>query len=398
MNVMNFLWLYFELSVTAFVGCLVVLALINWRLLRRIDRAPSPDPRPRVSVLIPARNEEANIGDCVRSLLAQDYDDFEVVVLNDRSTDRTAAILAELQKEAAAAGHGGGRPRLRVLEGQELPEGWLGKHWACHQLAGRADGELLLFTDADTHHGPQSLRHGVGAMQAAGADMLTAFPHEIVVTWAEKLIVPVFPFSIFSFLPLIVAYNVRSPAFSAAVGQYMLFSRRAYEQIGGYAAIKDRPVDDIALAQQIKAHGLRWRLADATRDVRCRMYRNAGQVFEGFSKNLFAGFGYRLLPFAFVWTWLATIFLLPIAILLLWLAGAGIATLDAAIAAAGVVFGLTLWGMSHLRFRFPLWLALLYPVSMLLALVIAVRSVALAAAGRSTWKGRTLIRPQIRWW
>ena len=393
----NFLWLYFELSVTAFVGCLVALTLINWRLLPRIDRAPAPRSRPRVSVLVPARNEEANIGDCVRSLLAQDYDDFEVVVLNDHSTDRTAAILAGLLEEAAAR-DAAGRPRLRVIEGQELPPGWLGKHWACHQLAANADGELLLFTDADTYHGPRSLRHGVGAMQAAGADMLTAFPHEIVVTWAEKLVVPVFPFSIFSFLPLIVAYNVRSPAFAAAVGQYMLFSRRAYEQIGGYAGVRDRPVDDIALAQQIKAAGLRWRLADATRDVRCRMYRNAGQVFEGFSKNLFAGFGYRLLPFAFVWTWLAIVFLMPLAILLLWLAGAGIPALDAAIAGAGVAFGVTLWGLSYLRFRFPLWLALLYPISLLLALVIAGRSVALAARGRSTWKGRTLIRPRIRWW
>lgn len=394
----HFIWLYFEFSVTAFVGCLVVLMLINWRLLCRIDRAPSPNPSPRVSVLIPARNEEANIGECVRSLLAQDYDDFEVIVLDDRSTDRTAAILAELQEEAAAAHDKAGRPRLRVLEGQELPEGWLGKHWACHQLGAHADGELLLFTDADTRHGSQSLRHGVGAMEAAGADMLTAFPHEIVVTWAEKLVVPVFPFSIFSFLPLIVAYRVRSPAFSAAIGQYMIFRRAAYQQIGGYMAIRDRPVDDVALAQRIKAHGLRWRLADATRDVRCRMYRNAGEVFEGFSKNLFAGFGYRLLPFAFVWTWLAIVFLMPITILLLWLAGAGIPALDAAIAGAGVVFGFTLWGLSHLRFRFPLWLTLFYPISMLLALVIAVRSVVLAVRGRSTWKGRTLIRPQIRWW
>lgn len=393
----RFFWLFFEFSVTAFVGCLVALTLINWRLLLRLDRAPAPRSRPRVSVLVPARNEEANIGDCVRSLLAQDYDDFEVVVLDDRSTDRTAAILAGLLEEAAARDENG-RPRLRVIAGQEPPPGWLGKHWACHQLAEAADGELLLFTDADTHHGPQSLRHGVGTMQAVGADMLTAFPHEIVVTWAEKLVVPVFPFSIFSFLPLIVAYNVRSPAFAAAVGQYMLFDRRAYAQIGGYAGVRDRPVDDVALAQQIKAAGLRWRLADATRDVRCRMYRNAGQVFEGFSKNLFAGFGYRLLPFAFVWTWLAIVFLMPLAILLLWLAGAGIPALDAAIAGAGVAFGIMLWGLSYLRFRFPLWLVLLYPISLLLALVIAGRSVALAVRGRSTWKGRTLIRPQIRWW
>ena len=389
---MYFIWLYSLSSASAFVGCLVVLTLINWRLMRRIERAPAPRSHPRVSVLVPARNEEANIGECVRSLLAQDYPDFEVVVLDDRSTDRTAEILAGLQQDNASD------RRLRVITGQELPPGWLGKHWACHQLAEAVDGELLLFTDADTRHGPQSLRHGMAALQAERADMLTAFPHEIVVSWAEKLVVPVFPFSIFTFLPLIVAYNVRSPAFSAAIGQYMLFSRRAYRQIGGYAAIRSRPVDDVALAQQIKAHGLRWRLADATRDVRCRMYQNAAQVFEGFSKNLFAGFGYRLLPFVFVWTWLAIIFFLPLGVVLLGLAGAAIPPLDLAIAGAGTAFALALWGLSHVRFRFPLYLVPLYPVSMILALIIAGRSVALAVRGQATWKGRTLIRPQVRWW
>ncbi len=389
---MRLLWLYFLSSVSAFVGCLVVLTLINWRLLRRMAAAPTLQAYPRASVLVPARNEEANIGECVRSLLAQDYPDFEVIVFDDRSTDRTAELLAGLQQTADAAG------RLRVIAGQEPPSGWLGKHWACHRLAETADGELLLFTDADTYHGPQSLRHGVATLQAEGADMVSAFPHEIVATWAEKLVVPVFPFSILCFLPLIVAYNVRAPAFAAAIGQYMLFRRDAYRQVGGHAAIRNRPVDDVALAQQVKAHGLRWRLADATADVRCRMYHNAAEVFEGFSKNLFAGFGYRLLPFAFVWAWLAIIFLLPPGVVLLRLAGAAIPTPDLAIAGAGVAGGLALWTLSHVRFGFPLYLVPLYPVSILLALIIAGRSVALAVTGRATWKGRTLLQPKVRWW
>jgi len=386
---MRVFWLYCEISIVAFVVCLVFIALSNWSLLRRLDRYSPSQWTPRVSILVPARNEEAHIGDCVRSLLAQDYPDYEVVALNDHSTDRTAQILAAL---TAADG------RLRLLAGAELPDGWLGKHWACQQLADACTGELLLFTDADTRHGPQSIRHGVAALQAEEADLLTAFLRQETVTWAEQLIVPVVPWSILTFLPLALAYRSPSPALSAANGQYMLFRRSAYTRIGGHAAVRDDPVDDIALGRRIKAQGLRWRLADATREARCRMYQNAGQVFEGFSKNLFAGFGYRLLPFIAVWLWLGIAFLLPIGVLLAALLGTHVPALDLAIALVGVGAGLATWGICHMRFGFALYLVPLYPVTLLLALVIAARSVALALRKRATWKGRTLVQHSTRWW
>ena len=383
------LWLYVEISAVAFVACLVLVNISNWRLLRRLDRYPPPPRTPRVSVLVPARNEEAHIGDCVRTLLAQDYADFEVVVLNDHSTDRTGAILADL----SAADE-----RLRVLPGRDLPDGWLGKHWACQQLADAAGGELFLFTDADTRHEGQSIRRGAAALLAEGADLLTAFPHEETVTWAEKLVIPVVPWCIFTFLPLALAYRTSSPAFSATIGQYMLFRANAYTQIGGHAAVRSDAVDDIALGRRIKAQGLRWRLTDATHDVRCRMYQNADQVFEGFSKNLFAGFGYRLLPFLVTWIWLVIAFLLPLGVLLLRLVGAPVPALDTGLALVGVVAGLASWGLAYLRFGVPAYLIPLYPVTLLLALYIALRSVRLASQGQSTWKGRTLVRNRVRWW
>ena len=383
------LWLYVEISAVGFVACLVLIALSNWRLLRRIDRYPPPPRTPRVSVLVPARNEEAHIRDCVRSLLAQDYPDFEVLVLNDHSTDHTGEILATLHT---------GDERLRVLTGADLPAGWLGKHWACQQLADASDGELLLFTDADTRHGPGSVRHGVAALSAENADLLTAFPHEETITWAEKLVVPVVPWAMFTFLPLAVAYRTQSPAFSATIGQYMFFRANAYARIGGHAAVCNDPVDDIALGRRIKTQGLRWRLADATRDVRCRMYQNAGQVFEGFSKNLFAGFGHRLLPFIVTWVWLAIAFLLPIGVLVLALLGAPIPALDIGIALVGVAAGLASWGICYVRFGFPPHLILFYPVTVSLAVYIAFRSAVLAVRGRSSWKGRTLVRHRVRWW
>ena len=386
---MRLLWLYVEISAVAFGACLVLIALSNWRVLRRIDRYPSPLQTPRVSVLVPARDEEAHIGDCVRSLLAQEYPNFEVVVLDDHSTDRTAQIL-----DALSAGDA----RLRVLAGADLPAGWLGKHWACQQLAGASSGDLLLFTDADTRHGLRSVRHGVAALEAEEADLLTALPHEETITWAEQLIVPVVPWSIFTFLPLAAAYRLRSPAWSVTVGQYMLFRQSAYSQIGGHAAVRNDPVDDIALGRRIRSQGFRWRLADASRDVSCRMYQNASQVVEGFSKNLFAAFGNRLLPFIGVWAWLGTALLLPIAVLLADLFGAPIPALDSAIALIGVAAGLTSWSICCLRFGLPARMVPLYPVTVLLALCIAVRSVVLVKRGRTTWKGRTLAQHSVRWW
>ena len=409
---MRLLWLYFEISAVAFAVCLVLIGLSNLRRLRRIDRYPPSPATPRVSVLVPARNEEAHIGACVASLLAQDYPDLEVVVLNDHSTDRTGEILAGLTGAAARAAPTGmdedvtgtdadattRDERLRVLEGKDLPEGWLGKHWACHQLAEAASGELLLFTDADTRHGPASVRHGVAALHAEGADLLTALPFEETVTVAEQLIVPVIPWSILTFLPLELAYRTRSSAFSATIGQYMLFRASAYRATGGHAAVATDPVDDIALGRRIKAQGFRWRLADATRDVRCRMYQSAEQVFEGFSKNLFSAFGNRVLPFIGVWLWLEIVFLLPVAVLVARLLRAPVPNLDTGIALAGVAAGLASWGMSHLRFGFPARLVPLYPLTMLLALAIALRSVALVRRGRTTWKGRTLAQQPVRWW
>jgi chlorobactene glucosyltransferase len=385
---MNGVWSYHQFSLVAFVGCLVLIALGNWWLLRRLDGCGLPEQPPRVSILVPARDEEVNIADCVRSLLSQDYPDFEVIVLDDGSRDRTSAILAEVVAQ---------NPRLRVIMGRELPPGWLGKHWACQQLGEAATGDLLLFTDADTRHGPRSLWHGAAALLTEEADLLTAFPRQEVMTWIEKLVVPFFPWSILSFLPLAVAYRVRSPALCAAIGQYMLFRRAAYEQVGGYAAVRADAVDDIALGRRIKSHGLRWRMANASQDVRCRMYRDAHQVFEGFSKNLFAGFGYRVLPFVFVWVWIGIVFLQPVIMLALAVVGVPLSAYSLTMAGAGVLLAALLWGISDRYFRFPLYLALLYPISIVLALVIAGRSVALAVRGRSTWKGRTLVRVPVRW-
>jgi len=210
---------------------------------------------------------------------------------------------------------------------------------------------LLLFTDADTLHHPCALSDAVAALLARKADLLTAFPREEVVSWGERLTVPLFPWFIISFLPLFIAYRVRDPSFSATVGQFMLLRRDAYEQIGGYEAIRQEAVDDVALGRRIKAQGLRWRMINGRERIRCRMYHSFREAYRGFTKNLFAGFGYKILKFALVWLWLGLVFLQPVIVLAIGATGA-LSSLSMVLAVAAVAVSLLIWGASNLCFRF----------------------------------------------
>ncbi len=381
------LWLRHQLGIVVFLGILLVIALSNLLALRRLGTYPLPPQLPRVSVLLPARNEEAVIGDCVRSLLAQEYPDFEVLVLDDGSTDGTGDVLAALARTD---------DRLRVLSGRPLPEGWLGKHWACQQLAEAATGDLFLFTDADTVHHPQALRLGVAAMEAERADLLSGFLRQRLLTWGERLTVPSIFWCFFSFLPLALAHWVRAPALSLTNGQWMLFRRSAYAAVGGHAAVRTNPVDDIALGQRVKAKGLRWRVVDVGDFVSCRMYPGFRAALEGFTKNLFAVFDFRLAEYLFVWVWMTLVTLEPLVVSVLWPLGVGrdVFALWPALLAVGEM--LALWGIAMARLRFPLHLAFLYPVHILLLVFIALRSLLWTATGRATWKGRALPRQRIK--
>ena len=361
-------------GILIFLFTLFLIGLTNLRCLRRMERYGTSARFPRVAVLVPARNEAANIGACIRSLLAQDYAHFEIIALDDDSTDRTGAMLAEL----AAADS-----RLRVLAGKPLPPDWLGKHWACHQLVQATDAELILFTDADTRHQPHALGNAVAALLREEAALITALPREHVVTWGEKLIVPLLPWSIFYFLPLGLAHRMAFPPLSATIGQFMLFRRAAYEAIGGHAAVRRHAADDLALGRHIIAHDLRWRLVDGVEAVECRMYRSWREAFDGFGKNLFAAFDYKPWLFVPIWLWLGIVFLAPLLVALSGNVYAG---------GPSISLSLVLWAMFYRRFHFPLYLTLFYPFTVTIGVLLAFRSMAWTMTGRSVWKGRVLAR------
>ena len=367
------------LIVFAALFIITLTAISNAVLFPRLRTEPAPTGVPRLSVLIPARNEAAVIGETVRALLAQSYRDFELIVLDDHSSDGTA----EVARRAAD-----GDPRLRVISGADLPSGWGGKNWACQQLSEAACGDWLLFTDADVRWQSGALAALIGMAERTHADLLTVWPTQETRTWPERLVVPLMAFAIFGYLPILPVHHTRIAAFAAANGQCMLFRRAAYQAVGGHAAVRANVVEDVSLARRIKAAGRRLRMADGAGLIGCRMYTGWPAVRDGFAKNILAGHGGSLpfLALSTVFHWL--VFIAPPAALILSVigGGAGIA-FPAALTALGV--GVRALTAVSTRQR-PLD-AVFMPLSVFLMTVIAARSAYWQLRyGGPRWKGRTL--------
>ena len=368
---------------------LVMLGITLWNiyLSRKARRHPPADDLPLVSILVPARNEEDKIAACVQSLLDQDYPDFEVIILDDHSTDRTGAILADLKNT---------RPSLTVIEGQPGPADQIGKNWACSQLYQSARGELLLFTDADTVHHPQTLRETVGALLGEEADLITGYPRQILGSWGERFLVPFFSWAILVLFPLGLGYRIKSPIFTTAVGQMMLFRREAYQEIGGHEGVSSSIVDDLSLAREIHKKGFNWRVLYLADLVSCRMYSSSREAREGFTKNLFAAFEFRLLPFLFAFAWLGIMFLEPLLILILKIAGRAPMAVSSQLAAC-ILLSALVWFIPYLHLRLPAWLALLYPITTITNGVSAVRSLVASLRGELVWKNRVIQASNWKW-
>lgn len=374
-------WILLQLATIVFLIVCIIIALTNTRNFRKLDSYEESAHHPKISILVPARNEENNIAGCVVSLLSQDYPNFEIIVLDDESTDRTWDILRAMATK---------NKKLQIFKGESLPEGWIGKHWACHQLVQKASGDFFLFTDADTRHHPHTLKKVISAFYAEEADFLTALPREEAHTLGEKLTIPIMSFGISSFLPMRIAHQSPWPVLSLTVGQFMMLRRNAYEEIGGYEAVRHCVLDDVALGRRIKSHGLKWRIVDANNYITCRMYNSMREVYDGFSKNLYEVFGKNILLYLPIWTWLSLVFIFPVILLGLKLSGSAIPEGKIMLALISVVLSLILWSMNNLRFRYPLYLTFLYPVSVFLWVLMAMRSMVMTIAGQITWKGRSL--------
>ncbi|HBB26481.1 MAG TPA: glycosyl hydrolase [Bacteroidetes bacterium] len=383
---------------TLFVICLVnaaamsllltvsIINLVRFARLPKFPSLPASELLPRVAVLIPARNEERCIERCVRSVCSQTYANYEVIVLNDASSDATGEILSRLASEFA---------HLRVINGSPLPEGWVGKSWACHQLSQQTQADVLLFTDADTWHEPTTLARSVAFLRQRDLAMFSMVPHQILSSFGEHVVIPMVHVLYFSYLPNSLIMSNPRVSLSAANGQFMCFSRAGYEAIGGHTAVWNSLVEDVFLARSVKSAGLRIALVDGTDAVTCHMYTGAREVTEGFSKNLFPATQYNLPVTLLFLGHLLLTYSAPIVTLIMGLTITGAAQQSAIIqmSAYALLCAALIRLMISVRFRMPFWHAAVQPITALWTVYIGLNSIRWAYSSRgSQWKGRSYAR------
>lgn len=385
---------YWMFLFTFLLANLLILALnfLSFFQLRETSVAPEPEAAlPLLSILVPARNEEQCIEACIRSLVAQTYQRLEVIVLDDNSSDTTGSIVQGIVDELAPTQAG----RLRLLQGASLPEGWIGKNYACHQLSQHAIGDYFFFTDADTVHASGAARAVIACMQQLEVKLLTAQPEFELGSLGECLVVPLLNFTIMTLLPVALVRLRPEASVATGNGQLLCFQRSAYEKIGGHAAVKGNILEDVLLARAVKKVGDRMAFVDAMDVVRCRMYRSFSEVWSGFSKNLFAFYNYAL-PFALGALLLnLALFVVPpllaLAAFLLHLSTSVVVSGASAYLLAVVMRVLLTLRFTRQRHALALLLALclLHPLSIGLECLILLNSIRCHYQGTGvSWKGR----------
>lgn len=291
--------LYIALGYLLITGGILLLNRRDFKPLQPSPRHYFDEQAAEVSICIPARNEANSIERCVRSAVDQQYPNHHVNVLDDGSTDGTSEILDKLSQTFP--------DKLTVLSGNTKGEDWLGKSWACHQLSQQATGDILVFIDADTWLEPEATAKTVRAMGHDVVDFITLWPKQKFGTFWEKVVIPLVYFGLLTLLPARYVYRppkwipsfIRSEVgalFAAACGQFLAFKRSAYDGIDGHQSVKNKVVEDVALAKNIKRFGYSMKMYHGGNTVSCRMYSTGEELWEGFRKNFLAGFGYNI-PF-----------------------------------------------------------------------------------------------------
>ncbi len=333
---------------------------------------------PKVSILVPARNEKERIEPCLKTLLALDHPNYEVIVLDDRSTDGTFNLVQRYARRNAC---------LKVIRGKELPSGWLGKPWACYQLAQKAKGEWLLFIDADTWHLPETLKRTTQMAEATDADALSLLTRQVTRTPMEALVIPVMAFHLLSFFPARWALNANSiwSRFAGVSGQFIFIKRKVYEAFGGHRTVKNEIVEDLNFGKNLVQAGYRVMLGDGSDFSLCRMYRNTKEVWEGFSKNF-----YPALRFSQLYFWNSIVVLLvagalPFVVLDL---GPGSPAFMPAMVLCCVLWSVR--GYQAYRYGMSRASVVFHPLGCLLFALIGLNSLRWFLTEQGHWKGRQL--------
>jgi glycosyltransferase involved in cell wall biosynthesis len=385
--------------------CVIMLGMTLWNLAQY--QQPKDDGRVLdeilVSVCVPARNEEENLDNCVRGLLASTHANLEVLVYDDQSTDATPTILAGLLASD---------PRVRQVASVPLPAGWNGKQHACYRMAREARGRWLLFTDADVRCAPGAVRGALlaaraaapGAGGAAGTGgagggggtgggkpehgLVSTFPRQETASLAERLVVPMIFFILFSYLPFARMRRTKDPAASAGCGQFLLVRSDVYRAAGTHEAFMASMHDGVKLPRLVRKAGFSTDLFDGTALVSCRMYRDFSSVWCGFAKNAYEGLG-SLALLLFLTLTHALAHVLPCVVWVLMLMGKA-PTWAGLLAGGAIAVALAQRLVLALRLRTSVLGALLHPLGVTLMTLIQWHSYLLHLTGRRSWRGRTL--------
>ncbi|MGY1663116.1 glycosyltransferase family 2 protein [Geodermatophilus sp. SYSU D00705] len=345
-------------------------AALNAVLLRRPPERPPP-VRCAVTVVLPVRDEEAQVGACLAAVLAQEaVSDLRVVVVDDGSTDGTAAAVRAVDD-----------PRVRLVTAPEPPAGWLGKPHACAVGAAAEDtvDGVLVFVDADVRLFPDAVAGAVALLDRHGLDLVSPWPRPVTGTLAERLVQPLGPWLWMTTLPVRLAERSPRPSLTAANGQFLVATRAGYAAAGGHGAVRGEVIEDVALARAVKRAGGRAVPVDGSRLAACRMYAGWGELRAGYAKSLWASVGGSPAASVAVAAGLTAVEVLP-ALAALQGSRAGLAGYAAGVAGRAVsaaVTGSRVWPDS-----------LAHPVSVLLFDVLLAGSVAGRRRGTLSWRGR----------
>ncbi len=364
------------MGIVFFLVLLFINLLQNLERLNKQGRIKLKRPLPLISVLIPARNEEKNIENCITSLLQSEYPRLEIIVLDDNSKDRTYEIVKELSLH---------HKKVKIIRGKELPPGWNGKNWACHQLSQAARGKWFLFTDADTTHRSQSVSLAFTTAQKRKSVFVTYIPGLVAKTWSEKLFYPIIHFTFFCVLPSRLVNYSKNSHLAFGIGPFLFIQRNIYFSIGGYESIKTAIVDDFALAKKVKEYRGKISAVNGTGVMNVRFYTCFRELWYGFSKNVYEAIGSA--PHYLFAILLACYFLFIYPYLSLWEAVESHQSLTMPLIQAAIISSIKI--ILSVRFTTIVLFGLLHPFGVALALLILLNSFRISVFKKKIeWKER----------
>ena len=360
---------------------LLILALVIWNALAwPKPTAVGNSQEECCSILIPARNEEDTLGDCLNSVMHQGQDVIEIIVCDDHSEDKTAAVFGKYQKLD---------PRLRMIEAKDLPSGWCGKNFACASLAAEARGDWMLFLDADARLSKNAVRQMVAEANKRHCSFLSCWPGLILESAWERTLMPMLNFVVFTLFPAALSLRKNDPSLGLAHGACILVRKDDYHAAGGHQLVFDQIFEDTCLARAWRASGRTGLCLDGQDLVRVRMYDSLGEIWRGFQKNFFPAFS-RAISFWLFLAFQACCFLMPFAILPLLAFG----YVEPWPLGAAALCVLLIRLVQSWRFRYPYWSIMVHPLAETMLIAIGLSSWWKCLRGQGVeWKGRIYAGP-----